>query len=202
MEYIDIIDVLEICNDFLGNPNEENIKKFKDMQTNLTIKPYLTIDQKENIIKRILVDVKTNESDGLSFANEIELSMVLYGVLAYTNINPDSVPYVRSEEVYDTLIFSGIVDYILGFCDKDYKRLESMLSKVVSWDNMLNLVSAINQLEVGNIEELTEEFKNFTLNTDKQYIRDLADIMRSNDKLLNNIKDNMLDSAAEALSKE
>lgn len=201
IEYVDIIDLLKVCNDYLGDPTEENTKKFNDMQAKIIIKPYLTLDQKENIIKRIFVDVQTSNTDGLSFVNEIELSMVLYGVLGYTNINPETVQYVRTEEVYDTLIFSGIVDYILEFCEKDYKRLESMVEKVSAWDNILNLINAVNQLEVGNIEELTEEFKQFRLNTDKQYINDLADIMRTNDKLFNNIKNTMIDNAASALSK-
>ena len=52
MSIIDVLDVLNACSEYLYDPEkEESVENFQKIKQDLEIKPYLSLKQKENILK-------------------------------------------------------------------------------------------------------------------------------------------------------
>ena len=101
----------------------------------------------------------------------------------------------------DLLYNSGLVDYILGFCQKDVDRLQHMADRMISFDNLKDLMENIQVTSPEQIDRLTDEFKQFKTETNPEFIKHLGDIIALNDPLLNGVKENIENAAYEAVTK-
>jgi hypothetical protein len=147
------------------------------------------------------MDIRVQEEATLTdIADALELSLTFNGLLAYTNINPDIVNNYKNEIMYDILWMSGFCDFILERCQRDFERLEKQVYSMISFDNLRLLLDSLAQLDVGNIEELTREFKEFTFKANPETIKDLAEISRFNDPFVKDFKEGMSNAMFNALS--
>jgi hypothetical protein len=201
MEYIELASVLAACNEFLLDPTDEDaIAGMNKIYESIIIKPHLPLSQRQNTLLRVLVDIRVNEEATLiDIANALELSLTFNGLLAYTNINPDVVDNYKNEIMYDLLWMSGFCDFVLDRCQKDFERLEKQVYSMISFDNLRLLIENLAQLDVGNIEQLTEEFKAFTFKANPETIKNLADISRFNDPFVQEFKTGMTNAMYKAL---
>ena len=204
MKEIELLDVLTVCSNFLSNPEiKENQEKLEDLKQNLIIKKILPLHQKEIVVMKTIFDVNTIDEDSSSAALALEVSLLFNALLSYTNItNNAQIAYISNQAYYDILIMSGLVDYVMEFCGEDYKRVEKLVDRMISFENIKSLVNLLSKMDTASLEGLTDEFKKFTLETNPESLRYLADIMRHNDPVYTAVKDNIINSAVDEAMKK
>ena len=122
--------------------------------------------------------------------------MTFNGLFAYiVNIDYNIEDQLKDEIYYDVFWASGVADYILSFCEKDYERLRDMIRMMISFENLKELLEEISKYTPESIDKLTESFKSFTLKANSDVIRNLADIARNNDPILTGVKENIIEGA-------
>lgn len=196
-------EVLKVCSDFIENPeNEENTKKYNDMLKNLVIRTYLPIQEKTIALVRMVIDSDKDIDVGAEFfTSGLELACCFDGLLSYVNIEPEVNLETKNYENYDLIYQSGLADYILEYCGKDYERLVRMLERTLSYENLLELTESMKQMDTGSLRELTNEIKNATKEADPELVKNLADIMRMNDPNLYELKTMVEAQAADEAQK-
>lgn len=197
-------EVLKVCSDFIENPeNEENTKKYNDMLKNLVIRTYLPIQEKTIALVRMVLDSDKDIDVGAEFfTSGLELACCFDGLLSYVNIEPEVNLETKNYENYDLIYQSGLADYILEYCGKDYERLVRMLERTLSYENLLELTESMKQMDTGSLRELTNEIKNATKEVDPELVKNLADIMRMNDPNLYELKTMVEEQAADEAQKD
>lgn len=202
MEYIELSTILAACNEFLLDPTDEDaIAEMNEIQSALIIRPHLPLSQRQIVLLKVLMDIRVPEEATITdISDALELSLTFNGLLAYTNINPDVVQNYKNPIMYDLLWMSGLCDFILERCHNDFERLEKQVYSMISFDNLRMLIENLAQLDIGNIEELTREFKEFTFKANPETIKDLAEISRFNDPFIKDFKEGMEKSMYNALA--
>lgn len=204
MEYLKFEEVLEAANKFLLDPeNEEKLIVYNSIKEKLIIKKHLSLAQRENIILRSLIDIRSSDEEMNlgQISNAFEISLTFNALLSYTNIEPDFSPVYKNDIVYDILWESGLMEYILEFCEKDYDRVEKQFYQIISYQNLINLIENMDSLKLENIEELTNSFKNFSLKLDPAVVKNLAEIAKFNDPFVQNLKDEIVQSSYKGVMK-
>ena len=125
--------------------------------------------------------------------------MTFNALLAYTNIDSDIIDAVKDYDFYDILWASGICDYILQYCADDYKRVSDMVYHMLSFENLSVLIDELKGMDPNSINELTQEFKKFRLETKPESLIALGNIAASSDPILHSIKHNIEDGALNAV---
>ena len=64
-----------------------------------------------------------------------------------------------------------------------------MMERTLSFENLTDLTNSMREMNVGALDNLTNELKNCTKNLDPSLLKDMADIMRYNDSNLNRLKE-------------
>lgn len=203
MEQIAFLDVIQVCQGFIENPSAENADKLEQLKLKMVIRTYLPMQEKVVTLYRITMDAdKSTELASSVFTAGLEMAFAFTGLLSYTNIDNLSIPKeLKIYECYDALYQSGLADYILSFCEKDYERLTKMMDRTISYENILELLDTMNQIQPDVIRESLEEFKKFRESATPEMLRDMADIMRFNDPHLYEIKERVVDDALTQLEK-
>ena len=199
-----IYEILSAAAEWLNDPeSEEKNKAFEDIKTALVIRDYMPLEQKEIIMRKALIDMRSDE-EVMPYTASIlyEIALVFDCLLAYVvNLDPNIDNVYKDASFYDLLYMSGVIDYILSFCGKDYEFLRKMADRMISFDNLKELSKNIEITSPEYINALTEEFKRFRTDTNPEMLKHLGEIMAGNDPLLNNIKKNVEDVAFEAAQK-
>lgn len=199
---LDFDEVAVISAEYLDHQDDREAKeKFDEMKSKISVRSYLTLDQKEMLLELVLYDIKVLDDEPESFVIGLELSKFFNGLLGYTNIECDPESLSRTAPFYEIFQNSGLYDYILGFCEKDYCRLEKQIDEMLRFDNIKFLCSLIEKMTPDSVDELSKEFKRFTNDIDATVIKNLADIARNQDPLLHSIKETMENGAYESISK-
>lgn len=203
MKVYKIYEILAAAAEWAENPEkEEAIEALENIKNSLIVKDYMPIKQKGMCLNKMLIDIYVDKDTSDSAAVGEEIAMLFDCLLAYVvNLDYDIDTLFKDAEYYDLLYISGIVDYILGFCQKDYNKLERMVDKMISYDNLLELMSQMDMATPENVEELTKEFKRFRTETNPEILKNLGDIMVNNDPLLARTKKTIEDSAFNAIKK-
>ena len=88
----EIYEVLAAAANWLDDPeNQEKAEAFEKIKTDLIIRDYMPLGQKELVMRKALIDIKADE-EILPYTASIlyEMTMVFDGLLAYVvNLNPD-----------------------------------------------------------------------------------------------------------------
>lgn len=190
-------EALKICEEFIAAPeNEEKVTAYNDMCQQLIVRTYLPIQEKVIALIRIVIDSdKDYDVPASFFTAGVEMACLFDGLISYTNLVQDLGIDEKNYENYDLLYQSGFADYILQFCEKDYGRLVRMMERTMSFENLTELTNSLREMNVGALDNLTNELKNMKNEIDPAVLKDMADIMRYNDPKLQNIKE-MIDSDA------
>lgn len=196
-----IYEVLAAAAEWLNDPeSEEKNKVLEDIKTALVIRDYMPLEQKEIVMRKALIDMRSDE-EVMPYTASIlyEIALVFDCLLAYVvNLDPNIDNVYKDASFYDLLYMSGVIDYILSFCGKDYEFLRKMADRMISFDNLKELSKNIEIASPEYINALTEEFKRFRTDTNPEMLKHLGEIMAGNDPLLNNIKKNVENVAFEA----
>lgn len=196
-----IYEILSAAAEWLNDPeSEEKNKVFEDIKTALVIRDYMPLEQKEIVMRKALIDMRSDE-EVMPYTASIlyEIALVFDCLLAYVvNLDPNIDNVYKDASFYDLLYMSGVIDYILSFCGKDYEFLRKMADRMISFDNLKELSKNIEIASPEYINALTEEFKRFRTDTNPEMLKHLGEIMAGNDPLLNNIKKNVENVAFEA----
>lgn len=202
IELIDFAEIIKISSEYLRDiGNKEKKEAFDDLKSKIIVKHYMPLNQKKILLELILIDIKAMDTESSSFSIGLELSKCFHGLMAYTNIDMDMSPVMRTEAFYDIFQISGLYDYILSYCSKDYATLEGMVRDMISFDNIKILTETLSALDTKSIDDLNEEFRKFRLGEDAELIKDLADIVRANDPILQEVQKSIQDGAYEVIQK-
>lgn len=196
-----IQDVLTIAAEWLDDANnQEKMDAFEDMKASLVIRDYMPIAQKELLLRKALIDIKMDEEIMPYTASILyEIALVFDGLLAYVvNIDPAVDTYFKDAQFYDLLKISGLIDYILSFCENDYNDFCKLAEKMISFDNLSELSKNLELTSPEQIQRLTDEFKQFTTETNPEVLKSLGNIAAANDPLLTNIRTSIEDAAFKA----
>ena len=196
-----IYEILAAAAEWLNDPeDEEKALKFNEIQQGLVIRDYMPLGQKELIMRKALIDMRSDEQV-LPYTASIlhEIALLFDCLLAYVvNLDPNIDNIYKDASFYDILKLSGIIDYILSFCEKDYESLRQMADRMISFDNLKELTKNIELASPEQVQRLTDEFKRFTTDTNSEVLKHMGEIMAANDPLLNRIKTNIEDEAFKA----
>lgn len=197
-------EILKVCEDFISSPEDKEIlESYNKMLQELTIKTYMPMQEKVIALVRMTIDSdKDRDIDESFFTAGVELAACFDGLLSYiTNLEQEVNLEIKNYENYDLIYQSGLADYILQYCEKDYQRLIKMFERTFSYMNLNELISSMESMDTGSLKALTTTIKGLKDEIDPKIISDLADIMRYNDSNFVAIKENIVDRAMDDLDK-
>lgn len=197
-------EILNVCDTFIKNPEDEAVvKAYNDMLQGLVIRAYLPMQEKVVALVRMIIDSdKDIDVPETFFTAGLEIACCFDGLLSYVNIDHEVNIEVKNYENYDLIYQSGLADYILEFCGKDYDRLVRMMERTLSYQNLMELVQSIREVDVGSLSEVTEKIRGIKDEINPEVIKNIADIARMNDPALNNLKDTIDNEALDKAFKE
>lgn len=197
-------EILDICDQFTKHPEDETaVKAYNDMLQNLVIRAYLPMQEKVVALVRMVMDSdKDIDVPEAFFTAGLEIACCFDGLLSYVNIEPEVNPDIKSYENYDLIYQSGLVDYILEYCGKDYERLVRMMERTLSYENLTDLVQSMREMDTGSLRELVNNLRNMKDEIDPEVIKNIADIARMNDPALNDLKDTIDNEAVDKAFEE
>ena len=192
-------EILNICDAFVKNPEDEaTVKAYNDMLKGLIIRAYLPMQEKVIALVRMIMDSdKDIDVPETFFTAGLEIACCFDGLLSYVNIDPEVNLEIKNYENYDLIYQSGLADYILEYCGKDYDRLVRMMERTLSYQNLMELVQSIKEVDVGSLSEVTEKIRGMKDEIDPEVIKNIADIARMNNPALNNLKDTIDNEAVD-----
>lgn len=197
-------EILDICDQFTKHPEDETaVKAYNDMLQNLVIRAYLPMQEKVVALVRMVMDSdKDIDVPEAFFTAGLEIACCFDGLLSYVNIEPEVNLDIKSYENYDLIYQSGLADYILEYCGKDYERLVRMMERTLSYENLTDLVQSMREMDTGSLRELVNTLRNMKDEIDPEVIKNIADIARMNDPALNDLKDTIDNEAVDKAFEE
>ena len=155
----------------------------------LNIKPYLPLERKSQILISIIMNVVYTEGFVSELATiDLELRKLFRCLLAYTDMDMNSVDaYPIDFSTYDIFIESGLYDYILSICEKDYKRLEALLIQALSFESVMQVSMNMAQMNPEQMALDMKEAKKFMDGFSSQDLEHLANIATLTDPLVHDI---------------
>lgn len=193
-----IYEILAAAAEWLNDPeDEEKANLFETIKSQLIVREYMPLGQKEICLRKAIIDVRSDE-ELMPYTASIlyEIAVLFDCLLAYVvNLEPDIDSLYKDASFYDLIVMSGLKDYILSFCGKDYEDMRHMADRMITFDNLKELTKMLNFASDEEVRSLTNEFKNFTTNTDTELLRGLSKLMAMNDPLMNSIKNSVEDTA-------
>ncbi len=200
IKYINLADMFMDLTEFMVEPDKkENVEKIEQYKKDLVIRPFLFSEQKDYVVDKTLYDITVEEGDAVSFSGGLEISLTFNALLAYVvNIDYDIPDIYKMPAFYDVLWGSGIGDYILQFCEKDYERVRRRVEQAFSYYNLKELLDIVSRMDTTSVSGLTEAFKNFTTAGSTEFIKTLADFEAYKDPRLVQIKEGVDNAAYEA----
>lgn len=192
-------EILNICGAFVKNPEDEaTVKAYNDMLKGLIIRAYLPMQEKVIALVRMIMDSdKDIDVPETFFTAGLEIACCFDGLLSYVNIDPEVNLEIKNYENYDLIYQSGLADYILEYCGKDYERLVRMMERTLSYQNLTELIQSIREINVGGLSEAAEKIREIKDEIDPEVIKNIADIARMNDPALNDLKDTIDNEAVD-----
>lgn len=192
-------EILNICDAFVKNPEDEaTVKAYNDMLKGLIIRAYLPMQEKVIALVRMIMDSdKDIDVPETFFTAGLEIACCFDGLLSYVNIDPEVNLEIKNYENYDLIYQSGLADYILEYCGKDYERLVRMMERTLSYQNLTELIQSIREINVGGLSEAAEKIREIKDEIDPEVIQNIADIARMNDPALNDLKDTIDNEAVD-----
>lgn len=193
-----IYEILAAAAEWLNDPeSEEKANLFENIKSKLIVREYMPLGQKEICLRKAIMDVRSDE-ELMPYTASIlyEIAVLFDCLLAYVvNLEPDIDNLYKDASFYDLIVMSGLKDYILSFCSKDYEDMRHMADRMITFDNLKELTKTLESASPEAVNELTREFKNFTTDTNIEMIKRLSEIMANNDPLMTKVKDTIEEGA-------
>ena len=185
--YLEFLDVVKICQAWLKNPegDQEN-KDMDELKSNLVIRPYLLLRQKEKVINETLYDISIADATGSNFTIALEISKKFNALFAYTNIGQVNQA-LKEPEIYDILQEAGLFDYIMQYCKNDYNEVIQAVNNAISFERIKDLLDCMKTMDSDSIKSFTDEIHRMQLEIDPEVIIAMGDIVKSEDPLLHTV---------------
>lgn len=166
-----------------GEATAEQAEDFDKIFPQISVKDYLPMAQKENLVAQIVWYTFDKQADEtyIDYMTNFEICLILYGLLGYTTIENDLQMAALSSAIVDILYECGFVDKILNFCKKDYERLCTMADRAVNFRTGLELINSIATFDPQQLQELAQELKNTLGGLTPETVRGLVKIAQIND---------------------
>lgn len=164
-----------------GTTNEEAEKALHQCKQDLLVQSRLNMSDKSSALLYVVWNLKNAEKDAVEMVISLECVKVIYGLLAYTNIENDMGEVAALPSSIDALYDSGIIDDILKFCEKDYKYLEQMVDRMMNYSNLFQIVELFDGLDADKFNKTILELKKVVQNIDAETVKNLATITQNND---------------------
>lgn len=166
-----------------GEATAEQVEEFDKIFPQISVKDYLPMAQKENLVAQIVWYTFDKQADEtyIDYMTNFEICLILYGLLGYTTIENDLQMAALSSAIVDILYECGFVDKILNFCKKDYERLCTMADRAVNFRTGLELINSISVFDPQQLQELAQELKNTLGGLTPETVRGLVKIAQIND---------------------
>lgn len=167
--------------EYLKNPmDKEKSKEFEEYKNLIQVKTFLSLIDKEAALLNISYNQEQAFGDSsMGYTCVTELSLIVHGLLPYTNIDINMGIDYNQYGVYDTIMQSGLYDYILSYCETDFQRLEAMLRQMISFDNLFSLVETLGTLDTKSIENLTQTITDFKSKMDSGKLGEIIEAANS-----------------------
>ena len=165
----------------MGTTNEEAENALQQCKQDLLVQSRLNMSDKSSALLYIIWNLKNVEKDAVEMVIALECAKVVYGLLAYTNIENDMGEVAVLPASIDALYDSGIVDDILKFCEKDYKCLEQMVDRMMNYSNLFQIIELLDGLDADKFNKTIRELKRAVQNIDAETVKNLATITQNND---------------------
>ena len=181
---IKLSEILKAYINFKDHPDEEHWKKVSELISELKIREYLPLLDKQLALTIILNKIEYQDKDAVATQMNLEIAKVIYGLLAYCiNLENDlGFEALLNGFVVDSLYNCGLVGSILDICEKDYTLLCDMVQSTINFSNIFRITETMTLFSPEKLEELkqtTEELRQITLSSDK--IDKLVKIFEAND---------------------
>lgn len=187
---VDVLDLLEAASQWLVEPeNEQYRTELNKIKSEIVIRSFLPMDAKKTLVQDVIMKVMTADPSLYGFADALELSLTFDVLLSYTNIEWQTSYEVKCDSFYDILWGSGVCDDIINRCRSDYERTVKLIEMSLSCDNLKSLIETIKNINPDSLEKTMKEINKLKLDIDPKIIRDLAQLSRSTDPLLNQVAD-------------
>ena len=140
MENIKLSELLEAILAFKHDPTEKNDAKVQDLMGKLQIVSYLNLTKKMIAATQICLNIWDDNKDAIQSGITLEINELLYGLLTYAiNLENDMNNFQSLDLIYNTLCEYGFDDYLLKFCEKDFKRLQRLVDRVYNFGNVYRI---------------------------------------------------------------
>lgn len=162
---------------------------YDNFMKKLNVKKYLPLEQKAKLLIEITMGVVyAPEFVSEMAAVDLEFRKFFYCLLAYTDIDRASIDeYPLDFSTYDIFIESGMYDYILSICERDYKRLEKLITQAISFESVMQVTMNMAQMEPDKMSKEIQEVQDFFNKMDPQNLKSLSQIATLTDPLVHDI---------------
>lgn len=203
MEKISFKKVIDTCSKFIESHGQD--KEMVELQSKLIIKNYLDMDEKVLALTRAFLDADKDVSIPSVFISvAFDLAILFDCLFSYTNINIEEIQDSdKIYENYDLIYKSGLADYIIEYCEKDYERLVKMAERSLSIEHVSQMLIGLENVDGDSIDEMTRAIIDLKNSSDKEMIHDIATIARAYDPNMEVVKDKLNDEVLDKIfSKE
>lgn len=178
--------IIKKCESFnKGKTTEEDFSKYL---SELTVYKRLSMYKKGMYVSMAMLDLddlQTKVGFEADVAIEIERLYVIRFILSYIETS-DTYHMINSDDI-ETMYASGLIDYVLDICERDYSVMKSMFDNAMK----LKYIAVINELlgsvtseqNAENIDKVAKIFE------DKKTVSNVVEIMQYNDPALKSLKD-------------
>ena len=202
MDNITMKEILQAAVDYVANPNDEQAQQnFSKLKERLVVLEYIPLQKKRLLLEAAFLFLKTYENGGVDFALYKELTRVFFLLLGYVdNLDLASVVGFLSQEAYDVLQLSGLLNYIVGYCRDDFFNCYQMLDDMYRFEHLQSLMGIFSAVDTSSVKELTKAFESFKKILTPEFLLSLNNVLAINDPELERIRKATEEAAFKGLS--
>jgi len=177
-EKILLSEILSLAVQMRTNPSDETAKQLDSIINKLIVRTYIPTASKGTIAAAIIDLVVTQpELDAITGSMQLYIGKYFYGILGYlVNCEDDVSVKPITTGVVDNMFSSGLIDYVLRFCNNDFQKLEHMIDDCMNFNNILRLLESCSYFNNDNLnkyEQLIKDFQETLTEPKLKYLNDL-----------------------------
>lgn len=181
---------------------EEGSRLFNDFFSKLIIKDYMKHKDKLVNLAQIIMRLEGFQDEIASTAY-MEMGRVFYGLLKYcVNLHVDIEVFGGLYSVYDSIREHGLYDYILGFCQKDFRIFSEMLDNMVNITHIKQLANTSALFDGAAFEEWMVTMKEFKDQLTPELLKELIAFNNQNEESTKNLLESLSKMAVDETNHE
>lgn len=184
---IEFCTVFECClNKIHGKITEREFKKF--LKNNVQVDKYISLSTKQSLLDTFhdigIVDNGLYDLTGL-----FEIHSILIVLFSYTNIN--IVDEELTEQNYNVVMESGLVDYIKNQCGEDYRLFLDMVNRTFIFKCYQMSKQFLTLTDIETLEEVVNQTGRMFNEMDNEKLSLIKEVVEFNDPSLQTVKNTL-----------